>query len=114
MDEDPMNVGLKASGLEGSQMDEDEVMEIDDLPPPPRDWHDEYLAWLDRGELPPERTEVRRISRKAKSFVVINGELYKCGASGIMHHCISISEGRELTGTFTRANAVTTPLRVPS
>jgi hypothetical protein len=39
------------------------------------DWRTEYLAWIDRGELPSDRTEARRIARKAKSFSVIDGEL---------------------------------------
>jgi ribonuclease HI/transposase InsO family protein len=96
MDEAPTNGELEASDFEGSQADEAEAMQIDDLPPPPRDWRDEFLAWLDRGELPPDRTEARRVARKAKSFVVINDELHKRGASGIMQRCISIPEGREL------------------
>jgi hypothetical protein len=38
----------------------------------------QYLAWIDQGELPSDRSEGRRISRKAKSFTIIDGELYKC------------------------------------
>jgi hypothetical protein len=31
------------------------------------DWRDKYIAWMDRGELPSDRSEVRRIARMAKS-----------------------------------------------
>jgi hypothetical protein len=59
-------------------------MEIDNLPPPPWDWCDEYLAWLDQGELPPERTKARRVARKAKYVIVVDDKLYKRSTSGIM------------------------------
>jgi hypothetical protein len=67
-------------------------------PPPPRvaDSRSKYLCWMDRGELPSDRTKVMRITRKAKSFTVIDGELYKRAASGILHRCIPIPESREL------------------
>jgi transposase InsO family protein len=32
----------------------------------------------------------------AKSFAVIDGELYKCAASGVLQRCIPIPQGREL------------------
>jgi hypothetical protein len=51
---------------------------------------------MDRGELPPDRFEARRIARMAKSFTVVDGELYKRTASGILQWCIPIPQGREL------------------
>jgi hypothetical protein len=39
---------------------------------------------MDRGELPSDRSEARRIAGMAKSFTLIDGELYKCAASGIL------------------------------
>jgi bifunctional pyridoxal-dependent enzyme with beta-cystathionase and maltose regulon repressor activities len=48
------------------------------------DWRSKYLAWIDQGELPSDRSEVRRITRKAKSLTVIDGELYKRVASGTL------------------------------
>ena len=60
------------------------------------DWRAKFLAWIDLGELPSDRTEARRIARKAKSFAVIDGELYKRAASGVLQQCIPIPHGREL------------------
>jgi hypothetical protein len=60
------------------------------------DWRTKYLTWIDRGELPSDRTEARHIARKAKSFSVIDGEQYKCVASGVLQRCIPIPHGREL------------------
>jgi hypothetical protein len=57
-----------------------------DVEPAPSkvDWHDKYIAWMDRGELPSVRSEARRIARMAKSFTLVDGELYKRAASDIL------------------------------
>jgi hypothetical protein len=60
------------------------------------DWHDKYVAWMARGELPSDRAEARRIARMAKSFALVDGELYKRAASGILQRCVPIPKGREL------------------
>jgi transposase InsO family protein len=51
---------------------------------------------MDRGELPSDRSEARRIARMAKSFTLVDGELYKRVASGVLQRCIPIPQGREL------------------
>jgi hypothetical protein len=48
------------------------------------DWRDKYIAWMGRGELPSDRSEARRITRMAKSFALVDGELYKRTAFGIL------------------------------
>jgi ribonuclease HI len=95
MDEDPSNEAYVLSLLEGYGTSEAEVMDIE--PAPIRaDWRDKYIAWMDRGELPPDRSEARRIARMAKSFALVDGELYKRATSGILQRCVPIPEGREL------------------
>jgi transposase InsO family protein len=95
MDEDPLNEALMLSLLEGYDADETEAMDVE---PAPRgvDWLDKYIAWMDRGELPSDLSEARRIARMVKSFTIIDGELYKRAASGILQRCVPIPEGREL------------------
>jgi hypothetical protein len=95
MDEDPSNEAFVLSLLEGYGADEAEAMETE---PAPRaeDWRAKYLTWIDRGELPLDRSEARRIARKAKSFTIIGGEMYKCAASDILQWCIPIPHGRDL------------------
>jgi hypothetical protein len=39
---------------------------------------------MDRGELPSDRSEARHIARMAKSFALVDGELYKRAASGVL------------------------------
>jgi hypothetical protein len=38
--------------------------------PPNRDWQTPYLQYLHQGELPIDRAEARRLTRRAKTFVV--------------------------------------------
>jgi hypothetical protein len=59
-------------------------------PPCEVDWRDKYIAWMDRGELPSDRSEARRIARMAKSFTLVDGELYKRATSSILQRCVPI------------------------
>jgi hypothetical protein len=59
-------------------------------------WRFPILEWLVEGKLPSNQTEARRIASRAKAFVLIDGELYKRGAAGILMRCILRDQGREL------------------
>jgi ribonuclease HI len=83
MDEDPSNEAYVLSLLEGYSADEAEAMDVEPAPSEV-DWRDKYIAWIDRGELPSDRSEARHIARMAKSFTLVDGELYKRAASDIM------------------------------
>jgi hypothetical protein len=83
MDEDPSNEVYVLSLLEGYGASEAEVMDVE-LAPIRADWRDKYIPWMDRGELPSDRSEARRIARMAKSFALVDGKLYKRAASGIL------------------------------
>jgi hypothetical protein len=95
MDEDPSNEAFVLSLLEGYGVDEAEAM---DTEPAPRaeDWRAKYIAWMDRGGLPSDRSEARRIAKMVKSFTLVNVELYKRAASGVLQRCVAIPQGREL------------------
>jgi hypothetical protein len=95
MDEDPANEAYVLSLLEGYGAGEAEAMDVKPAPSEV-DWRDKYIAWMDRGELPSDRSEARRITRMAKSFTLVDSELYKCTASGILQRCVPIPQGREL------------------
>jgi hypothetical protein len=95
MDEDPSNEAFVLSLLQGYGVDEVEAMDTEPAPCT-EDWWAKYLAWMDRGELPSDRSEARRIARMAKSFTIIDGELYKRVAFGVLQQCISIPQGRKL------------------
>jgi hypothetical protein len=113
MDEDPSNEAYVLSLLEGYGAYGADVMDIEPAPVK-ADWRDKYVAWMARGELPSDRAEARRIARMAKSFSLVNGELYKRAASGILQRCIPIPEGASSCGTSTRESVAITPRPVPS
>jgi ribonuclease HI len=87
MDEDPSNEAYILALLEGYGADDAEAMEME-LVPSTGDWRDKYIAWMDRGELPSDRSEARRIARMAKSFTLVDGKLYKRAASGVLQRCV--------------------------
>jgi ribonuclease HI len=83
MDEDPSNEAYVLSLLEGYGADEAEAMDTEPAPNE-GDWCDKYIAWTNQGELPSDPSEARRIARMAKSFALVDGELYKRAASGVL------------------------------
>jgi hypothetical protein len=95
MDEDPSNEAYVLSLLEGYGADEAEAMDTKPVPSA-GDWRDKYIAWMDRGELPSNRSKARRVARMAKSFTLVDGELYKRAASRVQQRCIPIPQGRKL------------------
>ena len=62
------------------------------------DWRAVLLAYLLQEVLPEECNTARRIARRAKTFAVIDSELYKRSPSetGILMKCIPIAQGKEL------------------
>jgi hypothetical protein len=95
MDKDPSNKAYVLSLLEGYGAGEAEAMDVEPAPDK-ADWRGKYIAWMDRVELPSDRSEAKRIARMAKSFTLVNGELYKRAASDILQRCVPIPQGREL------------------
>jgi ribonuclease HI len=87
---------------EGERPPEESEPEVIAIDQPPEvnledpDWRFPILEWLVKGKLPPNQTKARRIARRAKSFVLIDGELYKRGAVVILMRCILGDQGREL------------------
>ena len=65
-------------------------------PGPRDDWRQPFIDYLLRQQLPSDRTEARRLARRAKTFAMVGGELYKKGRSGILQRCIPLDEGRQL------------------
>jgi hypothetical protein len=83
MDEDPSNEVYVLSLLEGYGAYEADAMDVEPAPVK-ADWRDKYVTWMARGELPSDQAEARRIARMAKSFALVDDELYKRAASGIL------------------------------
>jgi hypothetical protein len=78
-----------------------EAMQVEGSTPPANpkpDWRISYLYHLTRVDLPSDKIEARRITRWAKSFVIFGDsrELYRRSPTGILQHCITNEEGRNL------------------
>ena len=57
-----------------------EVMEVDQdqgLDDDAGDWHFPLLKWIIQRKLPADKTEARWIARQAKSYKLIEGDLYR-------------------------------------
>jgi ribonuclease HI len=74
------------------QIEEDPYTGPDPLP----DWIIPYLDCLVRGVLPTDKTEAQRLARRAKSFVLLDQELYKRSPTGILQQCIPSEQGKNL------------------
>ena len=59
-------------------------------PDPPTDWRTSYLDYLLHEVLPADKMKARRLTRRAKSFIIIKGDLYKCSHTRILQRCIHI------------------------
>jgi ribonuclease HI len=87
---------IRVEGDKPPEVEEPEVMAIDQPPEmnlEDPDWRFLILEWLVEGKLPSDQTEARRITRRAKVFVLIEGELYKRGAASILMWCILGDQG---------------------
>ena len=70
------------------ELEEDPAIEPDPLV----DWRTLYLDYLLHDTLLIDKTEVQRLARHAKSFVLVEGELYKRSHTGILQRCIPIEQ----------------------
>lgn len=52
--------------------------------------------YLQRGTIPDDDLETDRLSRKAKMYTLVKGDLYKRGTQGVLMRCISQKEGLNL------------------
>lgn len=60
------------------------------------DWRQPYIDCLARCILPTDQTEAHRLALRAKSFVLVGGELYRKSATRVLQWCIPIERGKEL------------------
>jgi ribonuclease HI len=61
----------------------EEVMMIEET------WMQLYLAYMINKTLPEDMVEAKRIIRRSKAFIVLQGKLYKKSISGVLQRCIT-------------------------
>ena len=91
--------GPEAPSVTKTPSVEPEVMEVDTEPPQTdqdTDWRVPFLDWLARGELPTDRAKARWLARRAKTYVLSDGELYRQSPSGVLQRCITTKAGQAL------------------
>jgi hypothetical protein len=81
--------GAGKSGT-GSTAEPEEVMMVEET------WMHPYLAYMINKTLPEDTVEARRIIRRSKAFVVVQGKLYKKNITGILQRCVTPQEGQDI------------------
>jgi hypothetical protein len=66
----------------------EEVMMIEET------WMQPYLAYMMNKTLPEDAMEARRIIRRSKAFVILQGKLYKKSITGVLQQCVTPQEGQ--------------------
>ena len=99
-DDGPFDLALGAnqltapSGPEVMELEEDPATEPDPLV----DWRTLYLDYLLHDTLSMDKTKAQWLTRHAKSFILVEGKLYKRSHTGILQRCIPIKQGKHLLG----------------
>jgi hypothetical protein len=62
----------------GSTIEPEEVMMVEET------WMQSYLAYMINKTLPEDTVEARRIIRRSKAFIVLQGKLYKKSITGVL------------------------------
>jgi hypothetical protein len=79
--------GAGAKG-DGSTLEPELVMMIEEA------WMQPYLAYMINKKLPEDAVEAKRITRRSKAFVVLQGKLYKKSITGVLQRCVTPQEGQ--------------------
>jgi ribonuclease HI len=76
-----------------------EVMEVDQPVFTAREvpsWAQPIMDFLVDGRLPADEAEARRVMRRSKAYIIINKEIYKRSATGVLQRCVESAEGQEM------------------
>jgi uncharacterized membrane protein YeaQ/YmgE (transglycosylase-associated protein family) len=57
-------------------------------------WMQPYLVYMINKTLPEDTVEDRRIIRRSKAFVILQGKLYKKSITGVLQRCVTPQEGQ--------------------
>jgi ribonuclease HI len=59
-------------------------------------WIQPYLAYMVNKTLPKDTVQAKRIIRRSKAFVVLQGKLYKKSITRVLQRCVTPQEGQEI------------------
>jgi hypothetical protein len=73
-----------------------EVMEIDQAVFTVREvpsWVHPIMDFMVNGQVPADEAKTCRIQRRSKAYTIINNEVYKRSATGVLQRCVKSAEG---------------------
>jgi hypothetical protein len=73
-----------------STTEPEEIMMIEET------WMQPYLAYMINKTLSEDIVEAKRIIRRSKAFIVLQGKLYKRSITGVLQRCVTPQEGQEI------------------
>jgi transcription antitermination factor NusG len=76
-----------------------DVMEIDQAVFTIREvpsWVRPIMDFMVNGQVPADESEAHRIQRRSKEYTIINNEMYKRSATGVLQRCVQSAEGLEM------------------
>jgi hypothetical protein len=59
-------------------------------------WVCPIMDFLVDGQVPADETEAHQVMRRSKGYTIINKEIYKRSATGVLQRCVKSSEGHEM------------------
>jgi hypothetical protein len=59
-------------------------------------WMQPYLAYMVNKALPEDTVEAKRIIRRSKAFVVLQGKPYKKSITGVLQRCVTPQKGQDI------------------
>jgi hypothetical protein len=59
-------------------------------------WARSIMEFLMDGQVPTDENEARRVMRRSKAYTIINKEIYKRSATGVLQRCVESAEGLEM------------------
>jgi hypothetical protein len=71
-------------------------------------WARPIMDFLADGQVPADETEAHRITRRSKGYTIINKEIYKRSATGVLQRCVESVEGQEMLREIHQGSVVTT------
>jgi hypothetical protein len=81
---------LTATAGSGTTSEPEEVMMIEET------WMQPYLAYMINKKLPEDAVEAKRLTRRSKAFVVLQGKLHKKSITDVLQRCVTPQEGQKI------------------
>jgi hypothetical protein len=78
-----------------------EATDTQDIAMVEADWREPLIQFLTNQELPQDKDEAERISRRSRLYIIHETELYKKSPSGIVQRCVSLEERRQFAEGYT-------------